>query len=225
MVHLRISLRLCRLLADGHGLRYTNGELMFPIHHKFPKEMAVVGRMLVDYGEIELDLLNCIQMARGRDMNSTLKTMFRVRGEMSRIQIADALGRVPYTTLGLGYEFAMMIDAFNFCRRIRNKYAHAYWHDPVQGKRLCYVSLEDLADDNEPVNDLGRLTFFFIDEPLLLQQESYFEFVRGLISYLNWEGQLRSKLIKTNAIKMPTQPQRPPFFTTKWNPDDGLMSL
>jgi hypothetical protein len=197
---------------------------MFPIHHKFPKEMAVVGRMLVDYGEIELDLLNCIQMARGQDMNSTLKTMFRVRGEMSRIQIADALGRVPYTTLGLGYEFAMMIDAFNFCGRIRNKYAHAYWHDPVQGKRLCYVSLEDLADDDEPVNDLRRLTFFFIDEPLLLQQESYFEFVRGLISYLNWEGQLRSKLIKTNSTKMPAPPQRPPFFTTKWNPDDGLMT-
>lgn len=38
---------------------------MFPIHHKFPNEMAIVGRIQVDYGEIEIDLLNCIQMARG----------------------------------------------------------------------------------------------------------------------------------------------------------------
>lgn len=196
---------------------------MFPIHHKFPNEMAVVGRILVDYGEIEIDLLNCIQMARGRDMNSTMKTMFRVRGEMSRIQIADALGRVPYTSLGLGDEFAMIIDAFHYCRRIRNKYAHAYWHDPVQGKRLCYVSLEDLAEEDDPVNDLGRLTFFFLDEPLLVKQEGYFDFVRGPLSYLNWEGQFRSKLIKSNAIKMPTPLQKPPFFTTKWHPDDGLM--
>ena len=35
---------------------------MFPIHSKFPKEMAVIGRILVDYGELELDLMNCVQM-------------------------------------------------------------------------------------------------------------------------------------------------------------------
>src|ERR1700716_2111028 len=75
--------------------------LMFPVHSKFPKEMAVIGRILLDYGELELDLMNCIQVARKYDMNSTLKAMFRIRGEMSRIQIADALGRVPYATVGL----------------------------------------------------------------------------------------------------------------------------
>ncbi|XSC42452.1 hypothetical protein ACF1BQ_029070 [Bradyrhizobium sp. RDT10] len=67
---------------------------MFPIHSTFPNEMAVIGRLLLDYGELELDLMNCVQVARKYDMNSTLKAMFRIRGEMSRIQIADALGRV-----------------------------------------------------------------------------------------------------------------------------------
>jgi hypothetical protein len=85
------------------------------------------------------------------------------------------------------------------------------------------VSLEELADEDQPVNDLGKLTFFFIDEPLLLQQEIYFEFVRTLLSYLNWEGQVRSKLIKSHVEGMPLPPRKPPFFTTKWNPDDGLM--
>ncbi len=74
---------------------------MFPIHNTFPKEMAVIGRLLLDYSELELDLMNCVQVARKYDMNSTLKAMFRIRGEMSRIQIADALGRVPYATVGL----------------------------------------------------------------------------------------------------------------------------
>ncbi|WP_275190816.1 hypothetical protein [Bradyrhizobium sp. CSA112] len=67
---------------------------MFPIHSTFPNEMAVIGRLLLDYGELELDLMNCVQVARKYDMNSTLKAMFRIWGEMSRIQIADALGRV-----------------------------------------------------------------------------------------------------------------------------------
>jgi hypothetical protein len=46
---------------------------MFPIHNTFPKEMAVIGRILLDYGELELDLMNCIQVARKYDLNSTLK--------------------------------------------------------------------------------------------------------------------------------------------------------
>jgi hypothetical protein len=72
---------------------------MFPIHDRFPRLMPIIGRILVDYAEQEVDLLNCVQVIRGRDMNSTLKSMFRVRGEMNRIKIADALGRVPYTAL------------------------------------------------------------------------------------------------------------------------------
>jgi hypothetical protein len=53
---------------------------MFPVHSKFPKEMAVIGRILLDYGELELDLMNCVQVARTYDLNGTLKAMFR-RGE------------------------------------------------------------------------------------------------------------------------------------------------
>ncbi len=188
---------------------------MFPIHGKFPKEMAIIGRILLDYGELELDLMNCVQVARNRDMNSTLKAMFRSRGELSRIQIADALGRVPYTALGMGAEFEMMIEAMDHCRKIRNKYAHAYWHDPNMGKELCYVSLEELAGEDGPVNDLTNLTFFFIDEPLLLRQEAYFEFVRSLIMYLNYEGRVRTKEIRHHGMSMPTALQKPPYFTRK----------
>ncbi len=188
---------------------------MFPIHNTFPKEMAIIGRILLDYGELELDLMNCIQVARNYDLDSTLKTMFRIRGELSRIQIADALGRVPYTAVGLGAEFGELIDAIHHCRMIRNKYAHAYWHDPDMGKALCYVSLEELAEEKNAVNDLTELTFFYIDEPLLLLQEAYFEYVRDLIRYLNYEGRFRNKLIKTQVFKLPATVAKAPYFTRK----------
>lgn len=177
--------------------------------------MAIIGRILVDYGELELDLMNCVQVARNRDMNSTLKAMFRIRGEMNRIQIADALGRISYTTLGLGAEFEMMIDALDYCRKVRNKYAYAYWHDPNIGEDLCYVSLEELASEAAPVNDLTNLTFFFIDEPLLLNQEAHFDFVRRLIMYLNYEGRLRAKEIRHHALTMPAAPTKTLYFTRK----------
>ena len=188
---------------------------MFPIHGRFPTQMAIIGRLLVDYGELELDLMNCVQVARQCDLNSTLKAMFRVRGETNRIDIADGLGRSPYAAVGLTAEFDAMIQALRYCLRIRNKYAHAYWHDPNQGTELCYVSLEELAREDDEVRDLAALTFFFVDAPLLLQQEQFFEYTRSLITYLNYEGRFRSGALRQQIFPLPTAVTPPPFFQRK----------
>src|ERR1700743_691858 len=99
-------------------------KMMFPIHSRFPKEMAVIGRLLVDYGELELDLMSCVQVLGDYDINSTLKSMFRIRGETNRIDIADALGRVPYTAVKMQAEFDAVIAAMRQCLKIRNMYGH-----------------------------------------------------------------------------------------------------
>ena len=185
---------------------------MFPIHNTFPREMAVIGRLLVDYGELELDLMNCVQVARSNDLNATLKAMFRVRGETNRIDIADGLGRAAYVAVNLEAEFDSMIAVIKHCLRIRNKYAHAFWHDPNMGKDLCYVSLEELAKENDVVRDLAALTFFFIDEPLLLRQEQFFEYTRNLITYVNYQGRYNSGALKRQIFPLPAVVAPPPYF-------------
>jgi hypothetical protein len=177
--------------------------------------MAIIGRLLIDYGELELDLMNCVQVARQFDLNATLKAMFRVRGETNRIDIADGMGRAPYVAVGMATEFDAMIAAIKHCLRIRNKYAHAYWHDPNQGTELCYVSLEELAREDDEVRDLAALTFFFIDEPLLLQQEQFFEYTRELINYVNHEGRFKSGALKQQIFPPPTSMTLPPYFVRK----------
>jgi hypothetical protein len=186
---------------------------MFAIHNTFPKEMAVIGRILVDYGELEVDLMNCVQVARSFDLNGTLKAMFRVRGETNRIDVADGLGRSSYVAANLGTEFDTMIKAIRQCLRFRNKYAHAIWHDPDSGKNLCYVSLEELAKEPDDVPDLKALTFFFIDEALLLQQETFFEYARSLISYVNAQGQANRAGLRRQY--QPPTPVAPPAFYTR----------
>jgi hypothetical protein len=124
-------------------------------------------------------------------------------------------GRVPYSALKLDAEFATLIDAFDYCRRIRNKYAHAYWHDPDNGKALCYVSLEELADEDDPVHDLTNLVFYYLDETLLLRQEAYYQYVRDLLRYINYEGQFRAKRMRENIFPLPSALEKPPFFTHK----------
>lgn len=175
--------------------------------------MAVIGRLLVDYGELELDLMNCVQVLRNYDLNSTLKSMFRLRGETNRIDIADALGRAPYTAVKMTAEFDAVIAAVRQCLRIRNRYAHALWHNPDQV--LCYVSLEELAKGDDEVRDLAALTFFYIDEPLLLKQEAFFEYTRALINYVNHEGQFQTGKHKQRIFPLPTPVQPPPAYTRK----------
>lgn len=99
-----------------------------------------------------------------------------------------------------------MIAAIKHCLRIRNKYAHAFWHDPNMGRDLCYVSLEELAKENDVVRDLTALTFFFIDEPLLLRQEQFFEYTRNLINYVNCGAQ-RQQIFPLPAVVAP-----PPYY-------------
>src|SRR5260370_3572739 len=147
--------------------------------------------------------MNCVQVARGYDLNSTLKSMFRIRGETNRLDIADALGQDPYDRRGFASEFKQTVDAIRYCLRIRNKYAHAYWHDPNQGTELCYLSLEELAKEEVFIKDLTSLMFYFIDEPLLLQQEAFFGYARDLIIYVNYEGRLRVKDTSYNPFKLP----------------------
>jgi hypothetical protein len=188
---------------------------MFPIHSRFPREMAVIGRLLVDYGDLELDLMNCVQVMRGYDLNSTLKAMFRVRGETNRIDIADGLGRAPYTAVNMEAEFDAAIAAMRQCLKIRNRFAHAFWHDPDQGRALCYVSLEELAKETDEVRDLTALTFFYLDEALLLKQEQFFEYNRALINYVNHEGQFRKGRFKQQVFPLPKAVAVPPAYTRK----------
>jgi len=99
--------------------------------------------------------------------------------------------------------------------KIRNRYAHAFWHDPDQGRALCYVSLEELAKETDEVRDLTALTFFYIDEALLLKQEQFFEYTRALINHANHQGQFKSGKFLQQPFPLPEAVPIPPAHTRK----------
>src|SRR5882762_8401485 len=96
---------------------------ILPAFQRFPKEAAIVGRLLAGYADLEIDMMHCVQVVRD-DLDSVLKAMFRSRSNMGRIEIADALGRQYYAKLGLEGEFGKAIETVKYCLRIRNKFAH-----------------------------------------------------------------------------------------------------
>jgi hypothetical protein len=132
---------------------------------KFRKEREIIGRLLVEYGEMELDLCHCISMGID-DLDMTLKAMFRTRGERSRIEIAEAMGQKVYAALGLGPAFNKAIDAMKFCLKIRNCYAHSHFYDDNSGN-LAVVSLEEIAVKKAIIRDLHGLTTKYLTTGIL----------------------------------------------------------
>jgi hypothetical protein len=164
------------------------------------------------YAVLEVDLMNTVAMGRNADLDTTLKAMFRARGELQRIEIADALGRHAYGAHGLQTEFEVVIGAMQYCRRIRNQYAHCAWYDRFSGK-LSFVNLEELSKLNTVVRDLRSLTPREVDVTLLKEQESYFQFTHEQLVWLNYEGRTRAGQLPHNAIAKPKQPSTRPALS------------
>src|ERR1700731_2664538 len=122
------------------------------VHQRFPIEMAMVGRLLTRYADLEITLLNTVQRARRADLDATLKTMFRARSITQRIDIADGLGRQVYRDLHLGTQFEMAVGNMRFCCRIRSQYSHCIWHDNLSGI-LGFVNLDELAESNNRIDN------------------------------------------------------------------------
>lgn len=181
---------------------------MLSAFHKFPKEGAAVGRMLVGYSDLEVGLMNAVQVAR-KDFDSVFKTMYRTRGETQRLDIADALGRQFYADQNLGTEFAMAISAVRFCLKVRNQYSHCVWWNDNSG-RLAHADLETLAISPDKVNDLQSLQTRYVDLTLLAEQETYFSHADDLTTWVNFERRARiGELKRPHPFQKPKQLKRP----------------
>jgi hypothetical protein len=174
---------------------------------RFPKEAEIVGRLLAGYADLEIDLMHCAQVVRD-DLDTVLKAMFRTRGESARIRVADAFGRHHYAAIKPGTEFAMAISAMQYCMKIRNQYAHCIWYDDNTGT-LAFTNLEEVAERNAFLKDLGSLTIFHVDVPLLKDQEKYYRYADEFLLWVNYEGRTRARKIKQTPLNKP-QPLKPP---------------
>jgi hypothetical protein len=182
-----------------------------PIFQKFRVEAEVIGRLVVGYGELEVDLCNCIAMGIN-DLDKTVKAMFRHRSETKRIKIAETLGRNAYAILGLGDYFDEAITGMRYCVQIRNQYAHRNYYE--DSEKLAFVNLEELAKREETINDFSSLTIMRVSLTLLEEQERYFVYIRATLGYLNYEGRFRSGKIKGNPFDSHDKLVQPPHALT-----------
>ena len=177
--------------------------------HKFSDEAAIIGRLLGGYTELELSMMNCVQVVRD-DFDTSLKVLFRTRGETQRIDITDALGRHYYKIQKLETEFSMAVGAVRHCLKIRNQFSHCIWWDSNTGK-LAFANMEEIAERNDYVIDLKHLTTMYVDVALLELQETYFVYANDLLTWVNFEGRRRAGKISNYNGTKPKPIKQPPL--------------
>lgn len=182
---------------------------ILPAFLNYPAEAAIIGRLLAGYADLEIGMLHCVSVVR-EDFDTSLKVMFRDRGETRRINIADALGRAFYRALGLETEFSMAIGAVRYCLQGRNLYAHCTWYDDHSGK-LAFVNLEELAKEKMHVPDLKSLDIRHIDIPTLEGVERFFVYADAFLAWVNYEGRHRAGKMKVQPLPKPAAIKEPPL--------------
>ena len=78
---------------------------IMPGFDRHPEEAAIIGRLLVAFGEIEVTLAVVVGNVALRHLEQGLRTVYKVRGASSRLEMADALLRPRFSEAGLESEY------------------------------------------------------------------------------------------------------------------------
>jgi|ERR1700730_9687188 hypothetical protein len=163
-------------------------DYIIPSFIDFPVEGAIVGRILAGYGELELELCQCVA-AVTRNIDDVIRKLFNLRGEKRRVDCADNLARAPYMKAGLGSDYKTVINDMHYCRELRNQYAHCQWYGTSQDG-FAFVNLEEVSKLNTPVLPLESHRRL-VDAALLQQQETFFKYVQKYFWHITGEYQTR----------------------------------
>lgn len=151
----------------------------------FKYEGNIIGRLVVEYGELEWALCSlCGHVIQ--DFDVSIKALYRSRGEQQRIDLADALIRNKiHSEIRQVYE--KTVSHMRECLKIRNRYAHSNWVHAASN-RLCYVDIEALAKRNDCV-DSGDAELFELNRDIIEDQARFFTEVLQNMLYLCMEVQ------------------------------------
>lgn len=147
-----------------------------PALHQHPDEASLVGLLVAGYPELDICLCHVCGLALGNKF-AVLGALHKVTSAQTRIEMANQLCRHVFEKINMAAKFGEAIGAITYCRKVRNQYAHAQWAS-LDG-RLAFLRAE-----NVNWTPTGKLHWSFTSLPVLQQQESYFEYTRKCLMWL-----------------------------------------
>jgi len=170
-----------------------------------PQEGAIIGSLVVGYGELEILLALLVRWIID-DQDFAFRTLYGQRGESARITTAKTITFISLRHHQKRQEFEDMIDALRHCLKIRNQYAHGNWLQTPHA--ISFANVENICQQQDKA-DLGKLTVQDVTLKKLRQQERYFVYVMQLIEYLIFSFQRERGAQSTFAPQAPPKVARP----------------
>jgi hypothetical protein len=149
-----------------------------PAFHRHPDEAAIIGRLVVAFGELEYITVTIAGRAMSH-REAVYRALYRLRSTSSRIEAADALMRPTFIANDLDGEYGHMIGAVRYCLRIRNQYSHCNWTD---NGGLFFTNLED---SSAPATGFEH-RWYHVDVPVLEAQEAYFVYAQSWLYHMEY---------------------------------------
>jgi hypothetical protein len=180
----------------------------------FPKEKALIGEMLIAYGEIEFVITRMLA-AFFKDTGSedtAARMFFRVKGEGPRLDVADAILRPQLKKFSLSGKWGNALGAARHCKTIRNQFAHCHWFLDQENKVLSFMNLDVDAASGE-----GEMLVRFepIDLPLIEAQHQYFDYAIALLYFLDQEYRRKQGMKSAHDFSEPKSIPQPPTSNLK----------
>jgi hypothetical protein len=180
-----------------------------PAFYRHPEEAAIIGRLVVAFGELEFTICQLAADAFGMLM-PILRTLYRSRMTSSRLDTAYNLALPVCERHQLGEDWKDAYAAVLDCLRIRNRYAHSNWADHPATPGLFFTDLSAAADAASGFEFDWR----HIDVAILQNQESYFVYALELLRFV--ESQIHIKLGRSPSVvlPMPLKQELPPAYNS-----------
>jgi hypothetical protein len=180
--------------------------------HQAPAEGMIIGKLLAGYGELELSMCTCLIGANGGEFDGPIRTIFGSPGAAKRLRTGHQTLQSDFARAGLDAELRDALDHLEWCRGVRNQYAHCCWYWTLS-EGLCFVNLEELAKQSATIGKLMEHRHP-VDVTLLLEQENFFNYVKEYFVHL--DTAYRAFLIRSLApgrpitiFPKPSRVQRP----------------
>jgi hypothetical protein len=178
-----------------------------PAFRRHPDEAALIGRIVVHFGELEVSF--CQNNSNALDTYVPLmKALYSLKATSSRVDFVDGLIRNLYLVHNLGAEYDICISMVRYCLRIRNLFAHCNWADsPTGGDHgLFYADLQVSAKTQDLTHDWKH-----VDVTLLQKLEDYFAETMEWLAFLHHEIAVKQGKLSTHVWPRPSELEQPPL--------------
>jgi hypothetical protein len=158
-------------------------------------------------------MLACLVAVEGQ-VDYAIRQLFKRTTAENRIKLARQALLPNYTNAGLEAGMREALSDVDWCRKLRNQYAHCQWGWTTTDG-LFFVNLEDLAEQLDPITKVMAHSLP-VDVPLLEEQEAYCNYVRECFMHLETAylalDRARSGVRQpTHVSAKPSRKTRPPM--------------